>query len=136
MTEIIVGTRVTIPSLGTFQNFQINSARFAPFAFSGAIHNATGDNLPATLAFPVNEITITVLNDLIRDAAVVRVEEVVDGRTEFVYNGQVVGGQMSETEAVLQLTNFLDAITAEFPWKFLTEDLVGPLPTLSNVSVR
>jgi len=136
MAELVVGTRVSVSGLGSFQNYDLNGGSFAPFAFSGAIHSATGDNVPASLTFPANEITVSMLAQLIRDRAMVTVTEIVGGREVFRYNGQAVGGGMSEVDVTIQLSSFLDAVTAEFPWKFLTEDLVGPLPTSSRVSVR
>jgi len=136
MTQLTVGTTATVEGLGTFQNYDINGGSFAPFAFSGAVDNATGDNLPASLAFPVNEISVSLMSNLIRDGRTVTVKQRVNGSDVVTYVGQVVGGSMTETEAVLSLSNYLDAVTAEFPWRFLTEDLVGPLPTTSNVNVR
>lgn len=137
MAQLQVGNTLVAAGWGEFQNWDVTAGNFLPFAFSGAIHNATGDNLPATLAFPNNDISISFILQLVNERRVVSVAEVINGSTVvFAYQGQVVGASMTETEIVMQLGTFLDAVTTEFPWKFLTEDLVGPLPTTSSVSVR
>jgi hypothetical protein len=133
MTLLKVGHKLVLNGT-TYQNYELGNGNFLPFGFSGVVANRAGDNVEASLTFPNNALSQSFLDDLIADRAVVSVSEVVDGRTIYSYVGQATGGNISDEAVSLQLSSVLDAVSSEIPWRFLTEDEVGPLPM--NASVR
>lgn len=133
MAELIVGHQLTITGVGTYQNYQLGSGDFLPFGFSGAVANRTGDNITASLVFPSNALSQAWLPSLLQARAVVTVTEVCNGVPVYSYTGQVSSGSQDETSVSISLSSVLDAVSVEVPWRFLTEDLVGPLPMTGNV---
>lgn len=134
MTALIVGHRLTLNAT-VYQNYKLGNGDFLPFGFSGAVANRSGDNITASLVFPSNALSQSWLETLIRDRAVVTVEEICNEDPVFSYIGQVAAGSLDETTVTLQLSSVLDAVGIEVPWRFLTEDLVGPLPMSGNVRI-
>jgi hypothetical protein len=135
MSELIVSHRLTIPGVGVYQNAQLGAGDFLPFGFSGAVANRTGDNITASLVLPSNALSQSWVATLINQRAVVTVEEVCNGSTVYSYTGQVSSGSVEDTSVRIELSSVLDAVSSEVPWRFLTEDLVGPLPMSGNVRI-
>lgn len=134
--ELVLGNTLTLNG-SFYQNHNLTGPNFLPFGFSGAVINRNGDNVSATLVFPNTEITRPWASEAIsnRWIAVVAVLRLNTGTTVYSYTGQVGGGSWDETAVRLELNTILDAVGADVPFRSLSEDLVGPLPTSSNVRV-
>lgn len=132
--EIILGNRLTLNG-SPYQNYDLNGANFLPFGFSGAVINRNGDNVSANLVFPNTQLTRPWASEAIngRWLAVVEVIQVNLNRTLYSYTGQVGAGGWNETAVQLELNTVLDAVGTDVPFRTLSEDLVGPLPTSSGV---
>ena len=133
--ELFVGHTVSFGG-GSYQNYQLGVGNFLPFGFSGIVISREGGNVSASLTFPHNALSKGVINDLINSRSVVTVTEVCNGGTVFTYVGQATSGSIAEEANSLELTSVLDAVSADVPWRYLTEDLVGPLPTMSGVQLQ
>jgi hypothetical protein len=134
MAQITVGHKLTLNGT-TYQNYTLGAGDFLPFGFSGVVCNRAGDNVEASLTFPNNALSQSFINTLIKNRTVVSVAEIVDGREIYSYVGQAVSGSVSDDAVSLQLSSVLDAVSTEVPWRFLTEDEVGPLPMNANVRI-
>jgi hypothetical protein len=124
-----------------FQNYWVgedatlsgDSYGFMPFAFSGITVTKGGDNQPATIAFPNNELS--------RPFATVAVEDeyLADDKDGFTtlneYVGQIVTARWDSTSLELSLASVFDAVGADVPRKRITQQLVGHLPLTSRVRV-
>lgn len=134
--ELILGNTLNLNGR-SYQNHNLTAANFLPFGFSGAVINRNGDNVSATLVFPNTEITRPWASEAItnRWIAVVAVLQLNTNTTVYSYTGQVGAGSWDETTVRLELNTILDAVGADVPFRSLSEDLVGPLPTSSNVRV-
>lgn len=133
MAELIVGHRLSLDGFGSWQNYNLGSGDFLPFGFSGAVFNRHGDNISATLNFPNNGLSVSWMMGLVDAKAVASISEICNGQTVFTYVGQVTSGTVAEVEVSLQLNTVLDAVANEVPWRYLTEELVGPIPMSSGV---
>jgi hypothetical protein len=134
MATLTVGHRISF-SGGTYQNYNIGSGSFLPFGFSGTTANRSGDNTSAALTFPNNALARRWMDELVETNAVVTVEELANGSVVYRYVGQVTSGGFDDTTVNLQLSNVLDAVTTDVPWRYLTEELVGPIPMSASVRV-
>lgn len=134
-----------------FQNFYINktatfegrSYGFLPFGFSGITINRTGDNVEASLVFPNNQISRGWVVNAIEQFWIATVHVMIlDPNNSAApdvlsrYVGQVATGGWDETSVSLKLNTVLDAIGAEVPMRRLTQELIGAIPTSSNVRLR
>jgi hypothetical protein len=116
---------------------------FMPFAFSGTTFTKSGDNQPATLAFPNNALSRGWAEIAVTDKWLANVRTVLVDPTNKenytllnVYIGQIVTASWDETALQLQLASVFDAVGADVPRKRLTKQLVGNLPLTSNVRVQ
>lgn len=135
-----------------FQNYWINEDAtlssdasifgFMPFVFNGITISKSGDNQPASLVFPNNELSrgwaeSAVVDRWIADVSTVMINP--DDKTENVlisrYIGQIVSGRWDSTTLQLQMASVLDAAGSDIPRKRLTKQLVGSLPLTSSVRV-
>lgn len=134
--EIVLGNSLNLNGR-SFQNYNINAAGFLPFGFSGAVINRNGDNVSASLVFPNTELTRPWASEAIAGQwlAVVGVLRLNTGTTLYSYTGQVAAGGWDETTVKLELNTVLDAVGSDVPFRSLSEELVGPLPTSNNVRV-
>lgn len=134
--ELILGNSLSLNGM-TFQNHDLSGSNFLPFGFSGAVINRNGDNITATLAFPNTALTRPWASQAIdeRWIAVVDVYRLNTGTTLYRYTGQVSAGGWDEVAVKLELSTVLDAVGSDVPFRSLSEDLVGPLPTSSGVRV-
>jgi hypothetical protein len=116
---------------------------FMPFAFSGTTVTKSGDNQPATLAFPNNSLSrgwaeIAVQNRWLANVRTVAVNP--DDRTDYIliarYIGQIVSANWDTTSLQLQMASVLDAVGVDVPRKRLTQQLVGSLPITSSVRIQ
>lgn len=140
-----------------FQNFWINEDAplgiagsdgttqfgFLPFAFSGTTITKSGDNQPATLAFPNNSLSRAWAETVIREQYIVHVRTVLadpsDKTTATLlarYIAQIVSGSWNETSLELQMASVLDAVGSDIPRKKLTKQLVGNIPLTSRVRIQ
>lgn len=131
-----------------FQNYWINEDApfqgdtygFMPFAFSGSVLTKSGDNQPATIAFPNNALSqgwaeIATKESWIADISTVIVNPDDKSTTTLLmhYVAQIISATWNETALELQLASVLDAVGADVPRKKLTKQLVGHLPLSSRV---
>jgi len=134
-----------------FQNYWIgenvsyggNTFGFLPFAFSGATVTKSGDNQPASLAFPNNALARGWAETAIRDQWLVTCQVMLinpDDRNSptllSTYTAQIVSGNWSDTGIEIRMASVLDAVGADVPRKKLTKQLVGNLPVTSNVRLQ
>jgi phage-related protein len=134
-----------------YQNFYINKTatfqgrdyRFLPFGFSGVTVNRTGDNVEASLVFPSNQISRGWVVNAIEDFWVATVYVMIldpdNPDTPDLLNryiGQVSTGGWNEIVVTLRLNTVIDAVGSEVPMRRLTQELVGAIPTSTNVRLR
>jgi hypothetical protein len=132
--ELIYGNTLTLNDL-SFQNYDLTAANFLPFAFSGTVINRQGDNVNANLIFPNNDLTRPWAAEAVNSkwVAVVTVKILEPTVDLYSYTGQIMGASWDVTQVQLELGTVLDAVGADIPFRTLSEDLVGPLPTSNNV---
>jgi hypothetical protein len=134
-----------------FQNYWIaenvtyggNTYGFLPFAFSGAAVTKSGDNQPASLAFPNNALARGWAETAVRGEWLVTCRVMLinpdnkNNPTQLsAYTAQIVGGNWNETAIEIQMASVLDAVGADIPRKRLTKQLVGNLPITSSVRLQ
>jgi hypothetical protein len=141
-----------------FQNFRIDADLdytspltgltrlfgFMPFAFSGITVTKSGDNQPATLAFPNNDLSRGWAEQAVTEQwiATVRTGIFTDpantaGYVELNrYVAQITSGTWDETALTLILSSVLDAVGADTPRKRITQQLVGTLPVTARVRLN
>jgi hypothetical protein len=135
--ELVIGHTLTLNGL-SFQNYSIGSASFLPFGFGGIVINRQGDNVTANLTFPNTGLTRPWASEAVagRWLATVAVRLLNTDVTLYTYTGQVMTGAWDETSVRLELGTVLDAVGNDIPFRSLSQDLVGPLPTTAGVRVQ
>lgn len=132
-----------------WQNFWLNDTvdgySFIPFGFSGLTTNRQGDNIDAILAFPNNEVSRPWAVNAAKDTWVAKVQvirftdsNVTDKSQRTVlttYIGQVSSVIWDEASLRLNLNTLLDAVGADVPARRISQDLVGYIPTSSNIQL-
>lgn len=137
-----------------FQNYWVNEDAvfndgngqltygFMPFAFSGTTVTKAGDNQPATLVFPNNELSrgwgqSAVQNRWIANICTVLVNPDDKTNTTLItrYVGQIVSGKWDTSSLQLVTASVFDAVGNDVPRKRLTKQLVGSLPVTSDIRV-
>ena len=115
---------------------------FLPFAFSGVTITKSGDNQPASLSFPNNELSRSFATIAVQDEYLANVRTVLidpndkEGYTLInQYIGQIVSAKWDSSALTLELASVFDAVGADVPRKRLTRQLVGHLPLTSSVRV-
>lgn len=134
-----------------FQNFYAEDAKshngitysWAGFGYSGASVNIDAASIEATLVFPTNELSLSVLTSAVTQEWLVEVETVwldpetlattSDRLTEFY---SCIGVANDFEQVALRLGSALDAQTAELPARVLSRRLVGNLPATGAVGLR
>lgn len=119
-----------------------NNFGFMPFAFSGVTVTKTGDNQPASIALPNNELSRPFATTVIEGQYLANVRTVLinpDNKEDYTlinrYIGQIVSGQWTSTALTIELASVFDAVGSDVPRKRLTQQLVGRLPLTSRVRV-
>jgi hypothetical protein len=138
-------------STQSFQNYWINenvtfngiTYSFLPFGFSGVTVTRSGDNQPATLVFPNNNLSRGWIETAVTDQWVTSCQtmlidpaNIAGGRILSTYTAQIVSGSWSEAQVELRMASVLDAVGADLPRKRLTKQLVGKLPLTARVNLR
>ena len=153
MSTQAIGHYLTLVGTQTlnFQNYWIaedatyNGVRygFLPFAFSGATSTKSGDNQPAAIALPNNDLARGWAETAIRSQWLARCRVMLidtanrDNPTQLTeYTAQIVAGSWSDQAIELRMASILDAVGADIPRKKLTKQLVGNLPITSNVRIQ
>jgi len=130
-----------------WQNFFIKESvdgySFVPFNFSGITINRQGDNVDATLLFPNNEISRQWALTAVTESWLAKVQINIfdpDNRSQRTmlhsYVGQISSGAWDDTTINIRLNTVIDAVGGEVPTRRLTKNLVGNLPTSSNVRLQ
>ena len=149
--ELALGHFLTLSSRSSstqlrFQNFyigkEIDGRSFMPFGFSGTTTNRQGDNLDATLIFPNNELSRSWASEAIEEAWTAELQVYTMNMADatqrtllYEYFGQVTSGGWDETSLNLKLNTVLDAVGSNVPIRLMHRDLVGKLPTSSNLGL-
>lgn len=149
--ELALGHFLTLSSRSSstqlrFQNFyigkEIDGRSFMPFGFSGTTTNRQGDNLDATLIFPNNELSRSWASEAIEEAWTAELQVYTMNMADttqrtllYEYFGQVASGGWDETSLNLKLNTVLDAVGSNVPIRLMHRDLVGKLPTSSNLGL-
>lgn len=153
MTTQAFGQFLTLTGSQTlrFQNYWIGENvtydgavyGFLPFAFSGATVTKSGDNQPASLAFPNNALARGWAETAIRDQWLVACRVMLinpDDRADLTvltgYTAQIVSGNWGDTGIEIRMASVLDAVGADIPRKKLTKQLVGNLPVTSSFRLQ
>jgi hypothetical protein len=134
--ELIIGNALTLNGM-SYQNYDLNGDDFLPFGFSGGVISRQGDNIVATLRFPNTALTRPWIQEAVDGKWVAKVKVMLLNPIKdlYAYVGQVSAGGWEETVANLQLSTVLDAVDGDIPFRTLTTDLVGPLPTSSTLYI-
>jgi hypothetical protein len=134
-----------------FQNYWIgenvpyggNSYGFMPFAFSGATITKSGDNQPASLAFPNNSLARAWAETAIRQQWIATCRVMLinpadrNGPTLLTtYTAQIVSGNWTDAGIEIRMASVLDAVGGDVPRKKLTKQLVGNLPITASVRLQ
>lgn len=133
-----------VSSAYNWQNFAlketINGYAFLPFGFSGVTVNRQGDNVDATLVFPNTGLTRQWAVEALSDKWIATVKVLSISPTDVniytlihTYVGQCSVGAWDETTLNITLNSILDAVGSLAPARKLTKNLVGAIPTSSNV---
>ena len=149
--ELALGHFLTLSSRSSstqlrFQNFyigkEIDGRSFMPFGFSGTTTNRQGDNLDATLIFPNNELSRSWASEAIEEAWTAELQVYTMSTADttqrtllYEYFGQVTSGGWDETSLNLKLNTVLDAVGSNVPIRLMHRDLVGKLPTSTNLGL-
>ena len=130
-----------------FQNWHVNENAdgyvFLPFGFSGVTVSIEGDNINATLVFPIDGIARSWAQEAIEGQWTAEVEVSMftankdDTPTSlYRYIGQVAASGWDATAIQLDLNTILDAVGFDVPRRQLQQKLVGRLPTSGSISLR
>lgn len=153
MTTQAFGQYLTLKGTQTlyFQNYWIgenvsyggNSYGFMPFAFSGATITKSGDNQPASLAFPNNALARGWAETAIRQQWIATCRVMLinpsDKNTPTLlttYTAQIVSGNWTDAGIEIRMASVLDAVGADVPRKKLTKQLVGNIPVTASVRLQ
>ncbi len=117
---------------------------FMPFIFSGVTVTKSGDNQPATLVFPNNNLSRGWAETAVREQWIANIRTAIwtDPATQsgFVelnrYVAQITSGKWDATSLELSLSSVLDAVGSDAPRKRVTQQLVGNLPVTSRVRLN
>ena len=133
-------------SVFKWQNFwikeNVDGYSFVPFGFSGLTTNRQGDNIDANLVFPNNELSRQYALQATQEKWVAKVQvflfdpEDKTKRTSLHnYVGQITSSAWNEVGIEVRLNTLLDAVGGEVPSRRLSQDLVGYIPTSSNLQL-
>ena len=149
-------TATEVGALYSFQNYWVGEEApfvndsnnkthmygFLPFSFSGVTVTKVGDNQPATLAFPNNQLSRNFATVAVQDEYIAHVRTVLinpDNKAGYKlinrYIGQIVSAKWESRALTLQLAAVFDAVGADVPRKRLNRQLVGHLPLTGSVRV-
>ena len=129
-----------------WQNFwikeNVEDYSFIPFGFSGLTSNRQGDNIDATLVFPNNELSRQYALQATQEKWVAKVrvflfdpEDKTQRTLLHEYIGQVTASGWAETTINVRLNSLLDAVGADIPARRISQQLVGNIPTSSNIQL-
>ena len=129
-----------------WQNFwikeNVDAYSFIPFGFSGLTTNRQGDNIDATLVFPNNELSRQYALEATQEKWVAKVQVMLfdpEDKTQrtllSTYVGQVTASGWGETAINVRLNSLLDAVGADIPARRISQQLVGYIPTSSNIQL-
>ena len=129
-----------------WQNFwikeNIDGYSFIPFGFSGLTTNRQCDNIDATLVFPNTELSRQWALEATQQKWLAKIQVMLfdpDDKTKRTllhrYVGQIAASGWGDTGINLRLNTLLDAVGSDIPARRLSQNLVGYLPTSSNIQL-
>jgi len=122
-------------------NYEGQTYLFAPFSFSGAVSNLSGDNLDAAIVFPSTRIVRTwaseaLVNQWVGKVSVLLLEDDSQvARIMYSYVGVIAQGGWSSESVELSLNTIVDAVRGEIPGRRMNGQLVGNIPITANIRV-
>mgnify|MGYP007063423846 CR=1 FL=1 len=130
-----------------FQNWHVNDNAdgyfFVPFGFSGVTISLEGDNISASLVFPIDSIARAFVQEAIDDSwmAEVEVSTFTDNKDDpptvlYTYFGQISDSGWDATAIQLVLNTVIDAVGVDVPRRVLQQKLVGRLPTSGSIRLQ
>lgn len=158
LTNLITVYRPTISSIISpqqvqhrFQNGKVGEAilvdglvyNYLSFIYQGAAKTRTGDNLVSSLIMSVNPISMGHATEAVTNRWNVQVDTCVVNPSTYDITRTLttefwVAASMGydTTTVEVELSSSLDAVGLILPAKVLSQDLVGHLPTTSNIFAR
>ena len=157
MARLPVGTYLRfITNEGTptglyLQNFHAEETRtwdgndyvFGNFAYSGSAVDASAASITGQLIFGVNALSMATFETVVSNRDFVEVRTVWldpdtldEGATWMTEVYAVTGMSNDLLRMSISLGSPLDAVTANFPYRVLTESMVGRLPISGNLTLR
>lgn len=116
---------------------------FAPFRTEGTVANLGGDNAMMQLLLPNDAFAMRIVeqgngNRLSRLTLTTYWLNAVNDFTGASYREQYIGigSAFSETTIELRFRSSMDSVGGQFPRATFTKNLVGPLPTSAEISLR
>jgi len=119
---------------------------FLPFGFSGIATDRQGDLKEANLVVPNNELTRGWIDLIVRDRWFVTVRTIIPendttpsaakSQILFTYIGVITTASWDETVVTATVSSVLDAVGTDTPTRRITRQIVGSIPTTSNVQLQ
>lgn len=134
----------------SYQNFSVNEVRerdgvryqFLPFAVSTGAGSKGGDRSSAQLVAGLNQITVNVLAEAVRDKWLLDLKTVsIDpngfGDQALIHTEtwRVASYRMDTERITLTLSSPLDAASSDVPRRSLSTNVVGALPSSGSLTV-
>lgn len=128
--------------IGGGVNFEGQTYTFAPFGFSGATFNRSGENSEASVVFANKDLIRQFVNTAVLQGWTAKVStcmvtdiEAKSLVTLYSYTGSVSGGVWKGESLGLSLTSVLDAVSANVPARNMEVAQVGPLPISGGINL-
>lgn len=148
---IMYDTRGNRTSTNLYQNYFIGETKrvdgqsytFAPFKAEGTVASIGGDNNSLQILLPNDAFAMRIVeqgngNRLSRLELTTRWLNANNEFTGSYYSENYIGigSAFSDTTVELRFRSSMDSVSGQFPRATFSRDLVGPLPTSAEISLR
>lgn len=148
---VMYDSRGNRASTNLYQNYFIGETKrvggasytFAPFKTEGTVASIGGDNNSMRLLLPNDAFAMRIVeqgngNRLSRLELTTRWLNVNNEFTGNYYTENYIGigSAFSDTTVELRFRSSMDSVSGQFPRATFSRDLVGPLPTSAEISLR